>query len=103
MMVCVVGRSILPPVVAVVVAWCAGAALAVGLIAFGVYAIVTFEPHCVTSEVYECFRTVGEQRGSATRAAMLPIIGGTVLLIILVVVGVRSALDAYRDSRPGRW
>ncbi|MEW2355482.1 hypothetical protein [Spirillospora sp. NPDC029432] len=79
------------------VAWCAGAALAVALIAFGIHAIVAFEPHCQTTDVYVCFDTVGEQRGANNRAALLPIIGGAVLLTVLLVVGARAAVNAHRD------
>lgn len=101
MVVCIVGWSILPRttaggVVAVVVAWCAGAVVGIALIAFGVYAIVTAEPHCVSSPAFECFDSAEEQRARTIRMAMLPIVGGAVLLIVLTVVGVRGLLDAYR-------
>ncbi|MFF5259698.1 hypothetical protein ACFY4C_12190 [Actinomadura viridis] len=78
-------------------------ALAAGLIGFGVNAIVSFEPHCVSSALFKCFSTVEEQRASNDRAALLPIGGGVLLLVLFVVLGVRGVLTTYRAHRARRF
>ncbi|TDD62584.1 hypothetical protein E1293_44015 [Actinomadura darangshiensis] len=103
MIVCVAGTWLVhrgegSRITVMVVAWCAGAALGAGLIAFGVYAIVSFEPHCVSGPAFTCFDTVAEQRASNFWSALLlPIGGGTILLAVLLTIAVRTALKARRD------
>lgn len=82
--------------IAMAVAWCAGAALALALIGFGVHAIVAFEPYCRSGAGFVCFETVGEQRVRNHMSAMLPILGGAGLLTVLVAVAVRAFRDPYR-------
>ncbi|MFD0853909.1 hypothetical protein ACFQ07_16850, partial [Actinomadura adrarensis] len=78
---------------AMTIAWCAGAALGLALIGFGVYAIVAFEPHCVPTGNLVCFDSESTQRIENHLYALLPITGGAILLAVLTAVAVR----AYRD------
>jgi hypothetical protein len=101
MMVCVVGHWMVESGggtrrMAMALAWLAGAALAVSLIGFGVYAIATFEPYCTPSRTLICFKSEDQQRTGNHLSAMLPITGGTILLIVLIAIAVR----AFRNRIP---
>ncbi|MFC8827406.1 hypothetical protein ACFT9I_18920 [Streptomyces sp. NPDC057137] len=69
--------------------WLLSLGVSVGLVVFGVHAIVTFEPYCTPSETVDCrlllsgndvgAASVTQQRRSLVVDSMLPIGGGVVI------------------------
>ncbi|MDI3422162.1 hypothetical protein [Streptomyces luteolus] len=95
--------------VAVFLLWLLALGVGVSLVAFGVHAIVTFEPYCTPSETTDCRlllngRDVGEasvadQRRSMVVDSLLPIGGGAVIAIGALAFGITRLRD--RASRRG--
>jgi hypothetical protein len=77
--------------------WLLVLAAGVGLVAFGVHAIVTFEPYCTPSETVNCRlllngqdvgeASVADQRRSLVVDSLVPIGGGAAIVIGALVVG----------------
>ncbi|AXL91927.1 hypothetical protein C4J65_29260 [Streptomyces sp. CB09001] len=99
--------------VAVFLLWLHALLAGVGLIAFGVHAVVTFEPYCVPSETVDCRRllngqdvgaaTVADQRRSMVVDSLFPIGGGAAIAVATLVVGAVRVHDRFpRAAFPHR-
>ncbi|MDA4889877.1 hypothetical protein PFZ55_23610 [Streptomyces sp. MS2A] len=83
--------------VAAFLLWLLALSAGVGLIAFGVHAVVTFEPYCVPSETVDCRlllngqdvggATVADQRRSMVVDSLYPVGGGAAITVTALVVG----------------
>ncbi|MFF4470799.1 hypothetical protein ACFYZ3_14680 [Streptomyces sp. NPDC001599] len=95
--------------VAAFLLWLLALSAGVGLIAFGVHAVVTFEPYCVPSETVDCRRllngqdvgeaTVADQRRSMVADSLYPIGGGAAIAVATLAVGAVRVRDRFPRAR----
>jgi hypothetical protein len=95
--------------VAALLLWLLVLGVGVCLVAFGVHAIVTFEPYCTPSEMVDCRlllngqdvgeASVADQRRSMVTDSLVPIGGGAVIAVAALVFGAARVRDRAPQAR----
>ncbi|WP_049564123.1 hypothetical protein [Streptomyces sp. SBT349] len=93
--------------------WLLALGTGLGLVAFGVHAIVEFEPYCTPSETVDCRlllngqdmgeASVADQRRSMVVDSLMPIGGGAAIAVAALAVGIARVRDRVpRAGHPFR-